>query len=193
MGWQVCGGGANGEHLVMRFVATPIAGAFLVETEPAVDDRGFFARTFCRDEFMAHGLEPDLAQCSISFNKRRGTLRGLHYQTKPYEEAKLVRCTQGGVFDVMLDLRLDSPSYLAWFGVELNAMNRHALYIPEGVAHGFQTLTDDTEVFYQMSKSYHPESARGVRWNDPAFNIRWPHSEPTISVRDQSYPSWEVR
>lgn len=174
----------------MRFVPTVIPGAFVIEPELIQDERGFFARTFCQDEFAAHGLNPELVQCNISFNKHVGTLRGMHYQAKPHEEAKLVRCTQGRILDVILDLREQSPSYLKWFCVELNAIQRNALYIPEGVAHGFQTLMEETEVFYQMTERYHPESARGIRWDDPVFNICWPLPDPVMSARDRSYPLW---
>lgn len=190
MGRSICCCRARDQGLVMRFSATPIAGAFLIELELIEDERGFFARTFCREEFIAHGLNPELVQCNISFNKRRGTLRGLHFQSKPHEEAKLVRCTQGNIYDVILDLRSESPSYLSWFGTELSSTQKNALYIPEGIAHGFQTLTEETEVFYQMSESYHPESARGLRWNDPAFKIRWPLTDPVMSERDKSYALW---
>lgn len=161
----------------MRFVPTPIPGAFVIELEPIVDERGFFARSWCATEFAAHGLNPRLVQCSVSFNKRRGTLRGMHYQVKPHEEAKLVRCTMGAIYDVLVDLRPASAGYRKWFAVELSVANRRMVYCPEGVAHGFQTLTDDAEVFYQMSELHHPESARGLRWDDPAFGIEWPFAE----------------
>lgn len=140
---------------------------------------------------MAHGLDPAVAQCNISFNRRRGTLRGLHYQVKPHEEAKLVRCTRGAVWDVIVDLRDGSSTLHCWFAIELTAENRRALYVPRGFAHGFQTLVDDSELFYQMSEFYHPESARGVRWDDPVIGISWPHQDPVISLRDRSYPLLE--
>jgi len=152
------------------------------------DDRGFFARSFCQREFEAQGLNPHLAQCNVSFNRRRGTLRGLHFQAKPHEEAKLVRCTQGAIWDVAVDLREGSPSRRRWYAVELNAENRLALYVPEGFAHGFQTLADDCEVLYQMSEFYYPELARGVRWDDGALGIQWPLPNPILSDRDRSYP-----
>jgi dTDP-4-dehydrorhamnose 3,5-epimerase len=174
----------------MKFISTDIPGAYLIEMMPISDERGFFARSWCALEFTEQGLNPRLVQCSVSFNFRRGTLRGMHYQAKPYEEAKLVRCTQGALYDVIVDLRPDSPAYCRWIGVELSAHNHRMLYIPEGVAHGFQTLADDTEVFYQMSEFYQGESARGVRWNDPAFGIDWPPEERTISLRDQQYPDF---
>jgi dTDP-4-dehydrorhamnose 3,5-epimerase len=171
----------------VRFVPLALSGAFLVEPEPIRDERGFFARTFCRDEFAAHGLHPQLVQCSVSFNTARGTLRGMHYQRKPHEEAKLVRCTMGAIHDVLVDLRPASATFRRWVGVELSAENRHALYIPEGVAHGFLTLADGCEVFYQMAHVFEPESAAGVRWNDPAFGIEWPGEVRVISERDRNY------
>ncbi|MHC5009543.1 MAG: dTDP-4-dehydrorhamnose 3,5-epimerase [Planctomycetota bacterium] len=175
----------------MRFEATAVEGVFVVELEPIEDDRGFFARTWCREAFAARGLNPDLAQCSISFNRRRGTLRGMHYQAAPHEEAKLVRVTRGALFDVALDLRPTSPSFRRWTGVELSAENRRMLYLPEGVAHGFQTLEDATEVLYQISVPFHAASARGVRWDDPAFRITWPEATDRIlSERDASYPDF---
>ena len=172
---------------VMRFAATPIPGAWVIEPEEQADERGFFARVFCSEEFARHGLNPKLAQCSISFNKARGTLRGMHWQDKPHEEAKLVRCTQGAIFDVALDLRHGSPAYLKWHGVELTANNRRMLYIPEGCAHGFLSLADNTEVHYHISEFHHPECARGVRFDDPAFGIAWPESVRVISARDRGY------
>jgi dTDP-4-dehydrorhamnose 3,5-epimerase len=172
----------------MRFTETKVAGAYLIEPEPIADERGFFARTFCREEFAANGLNPDLVQANVSWNHRKGTLRGMHYQDAPHQEAKLVRCTRGAIFDVALDLRPDSPTYLAWFGAELSDGNRHLLYVPEGCAHGFLTLTDATEVAYQMSAPYAAAAARGVRWDDPAFGIRWPGEVVVINERDRSYP-----
>lgn len=142
-------------------------------------------------EFEAHGLNPRLAQCSISFNARRGTLRGLHLQVPPYAEAKLVRCTKGAIYDVVVDLRPQSPTYLQWIGVTLTATNRAMVYIPEGCAHGFLTLEEQSEVLYQMSEFYHPESARGVRWNDPAFRVAWPFAPEIISERDRAYPDFQ--
>jgi len=162
-----------------------------VEPELLEDERGSFARSFCQGEFRAHGLDPVIAQCNISFNKRRGVLRGLHYQVKPHEEAKLVRCTRGAIWDVIVDLREGAPTRYRWFATELTADNRRALYIPRGFAHGFQTLADNSEVFYQMSEFYHPESARGVRWNDPKIGIAWPLADPVVSPRDRSYPLLE--
>jgi dTDP-4-dehydrorhamnose 3,5-epimerase len=175
----------------MKITHLPLSGAHLVELEPVADERGFFARAWCAEEFRTYGLNSSLAQCSISFNKRRGTLRGLHYQAEPYAETKLIRCTAGAIYDVVLDMRPASDSYGKWFAVELTAANRKMLYVPEGLAHGFQTLSDDTEVFYQISVNYHPESGRGVRWNDPLFGIEWPIHDPTISRRDQSFPDYK--
>jgi len=174
----------------MVFVETVIRGAFILEPERLKDDRGFFARTWSIDEFEEHGLNPRLAQCSISFNKKRGTLRGMHFQLPPYAEAKLVRCTMGAIYDVILDLRRESPSFLGWVGHELTAENRKMVYMPEGVAHGFQTIMDDTEVFYQMSEFHHSESAVGARWNDPAFGIDWPVKDVTVSSRDDNFELW---
>ena len=175
----------------MIFTQTPLHGAFVVDLERYEDERGFFARSWCQEEFAQHGLETNLAQCNISFNACKGTLRGMHYQTKPYLEAKLVRCTMGRIFDVMIDLRPTSPTYTRWFSIELTAENHRALFIPVGFAHGFQTLADDCEVFYQMSEFFHPECARGVRWNDPAFGIDWPDGTKIISPRDQEYPDFK--
>ena len=176
----------------MKFSATPIAGAYLVDIDRMDDERGFFARLFCREEFRARGLSPALAQSSISFNRKRGTLRGLHWQAKPHEEAKLVRCTQGAAFDVALDLRPDSRTYLKWHGVELSAQNHQMLYIPEGCAHGVLTLCDDTEVHYHISEFYHPESACGARFDDPAFDIAWPEPVQVISEGDRSWPDFRL-
>ena len=172
----------------MNFVATPLAGAFVLESTPLQDERGFFARTFCREEFSKRGLNPDVSQCNTSFNRHRGTLRGLHFQAAPHAEAKVVRCTQGSIWDVIVDLRAESGTFRNWFGIDLSSESRNALYIPEGCAHGFQTLTDHAEVLYMMSESYHPESARGVLWNDPVLGIDWPVANPTISERDRSFP-----
>ena len=171
----------------MKFQQTPLGGAFLVELDLLQDERGFFARSFCRQEFEAQGLNPCVAQCNVSFNRTRGTLRGLHFQAAPHAEAKLVRCTQGAIWDVIVDLRRESPTYRRWYGVELSAANRRALYAPEGVAHGFQTLADDSEILYLMSAAYRAEAARGVPWNDPAFGIAWPIANPTMSERDRGF------
>lgn len=173
----------------MNFTGTPIAGAWLVEPQRHEDERGFFARVFDEQEFARRELCTHFPQCSVSFNARAATLRGMHYQAAPHAEAKLVRCTAGNLFDVILDLRPGSATERRWWGVELTAENRRALYIPEGVAHGFQTLADATEVFYQISRSYQPSASAGVRWDDPAFAIEWPAAvERTISARDRAFP-----
>lgn len=176
----------------MRFDETGLSGAWLIEPDLISDERGFFARTYCRNEFTDKGLNPNLVQCNISFNKLRGTLRGMHFQKAPHAEAKLVRCTQGSIYDVIVDLRRDSRTYAKWFGVELTAGNRKALYVPEGFAHGFLTLRDDTEVLYQMSEFFHAECADGVRWNDPIFSISWPAAVKVISERDRVYPLYKL-
>jgi dTDP-4-dehydrorhamnose 3,5-epimerase len=176
----------------MIFIEIGFNGAYLVEPEFVRDERGSFARTWCQQEFETHGLNPCLVQCNISFNKKRGTLRGMHYQIAPYEEAKLVRCTMGAMYDVILDLRPSSKTFKQWFSVELTAGNYRALYIPEGFAHGFQSLEDNTEVFYQMSEFYHLESARGIRWDDPAFGVSWPINAPVISEKDKNFPAWSL-
>jgi len=175
----------------MLFYETKLPGVFEIHLEPYPDDRGFFARTWCQTEFEAHGLNPRLVQCSISFNARKGTLRGLHFQIPPYAEAKLVRCTKGAIYDVVLDLRPQSPTYRQWIGVTLTAANRAMVYIPEGCGHGFITLEDQSEVFYQMSEFYHQEAARGGRWNDAAFRIAWPFAPEIISERDRTYPDFQ--
>jgi dTDP-4-dehydrorhamnose 3,5-epimerase len=177
----------------MKFVPTTIAGAYRIEPERLVDDRGFFARTWCRREFEQHGLDAGLVQCSVSFSPKCGTLRGMHYQQAPHWEVKLVRCTRGAIFDVIVDLRPASPTHLAWEGFELTAENHTALYIPKGLAHGFLTLVDDCEVFYQMSQFFEASAAAGVRWNDPAFAIAWPREVVTISPRDANYPLWHAK
>jgi dTDP-4-dehydrorhamnose 3,5-epimerase len=169
------------------FTQTKLAGAYLVDAERRIDPRGFFARIWCREEFSAHGLDPNLVQCSISFNEVRGTLRGMHYQQKPHEEVKLVRCTTGEIYDVIVDLRANSPTRYQWTATILSAENRRSLYIPQGFAHGFQTLTDKVEVFYQMSEFYHPDSARGLPWNDPVIGIDWPIDNVIISDRDAAF------
>lgn len=174
----------------MKFIEIKLKGAYIIETERLEDERGFFARTFCQREFEEHGLNPHIVQCNISFNKKKGTLRGMHYQVAPHQEAKLVSCIRGVIYDVIIDLRRDSPTYCQWFAVELSAENYKTLYVPEGLAHSFQTLVDDTVVFYQMSEFHHPECARGVRWEDKAFGIEWPSSSPVISKRNLKYPNF---
>ena len=168
----------------MLFTPTKLKDAYIVEPKKIEDERGFFARSWCEKEFRDRGLNPNLVQCNISFNKKKGTLRGMHLQVEPYAEAKLVRCTQGAIYDAIVDLRPDSETYKQWIGVELTADNRKALYVPEGFAHGFQTLADNTEVFYQMSQFYAPKCARGYRWNDPSFGINWPEEISVISKKD---------
>ena len=174
----------------MIFQETKIPGVFELHLERKMDERGFFARSWCRDEFEATGLNAHLAQCSISYNVQKGTLRGMHYQSAPYAESKLVRCTRGAIYDVALDLRADSPTFRGWIGVTLTADNREMIYIPEGCAHGFLTLEDNSEVFYQISEFYRPEAARGVRWDDPAFGIVWPAKPQLLSERDRDYPDF---
>ena len=177
----------------MIFTETSLAGAYRIEFERFEDARGFFARSFCREEFARHGLNPRIEQCNVSFNRERGTLRGMHYQVAPHQEDKLVRCTRGALLDVIIDLRPESPTFCGWTAVELTAGNRLMFYVPEGFAHGFQTLEDDTEVCYQMSAAYAPESAQGVRWNDPRFAIDWPINPPILSEQDLFYPDFEER
>ena len=172
----------------MIFHPTALSGAYRIETQLIGDERGYFARTWAQDEFTAHGLETALSQCNTSFNHKRGTLRGMHYQAPPHGEVKLVRCTRGAIFDVMVDLRPDSPSFLQWYGAELSADNCQMLYIPRGFAHGFQTLSDGAEVYYMVSGSYTPSAQRGARWNDPLFAIEWPLPVSMINQRDATYP-----
>jgi dTDP-4-dehydrorhamnose 3,5-epimerase len=176
----------------MKYHPTAVAGAFVVEIERREDQRGFFGRSFCHDEFERYGLVAAVRQCSISHNRESGTLRGLHGQRAPYEEVKLVRCTRGSVYDVMVDLRRGSPTYLAHAGLELTARNHLAVYVPFGVIHGFLTLEDDTELFYQMSESHVEDAQIGYRWNDPAFSIRWPARVAVISARDASFPDYVI-
>lgn len=177
----------------MNFNETNLLGVFTIDLERRSDERGFFARTWCQKEFLDHGLNSNLIQCSISLNSKKGTLRGMHYQTAPFAEAKVVRCTAGSIYDVILDLRRQSPTFKQWFGAELSATNRRSLYVAEGCAHGFVTMADDTEVLYQMSEFYHPESSHGVRWNDPAFQIDWPQDVAIISERDRTYVDFEPK
>ena len=177
----------------MIFHETKLAGVFEIRLEQKTDDRGFFARSWCKREFEEHGLNSAIVQCNISFNHKKGTLRGMHYQADPHQEAKLVRCAQGTVYDVVVDLRRQSPSFKQWVAVVLTAADRNMMYVPAGFGHGLLTLEDRTEVFYQMSEFYHPELSRGVRWNDPALQIKWP-SEPIImSDADRNYPDFEPR
>ena len=176
----------------MRFVPASLSGAYLIELERHEDERGFFARTWCRDELAEHGLSVEVAQCSISRNARAGTVRGMHFQLPPHEEVKIVRCNRGAIFDVIIDLRPGSPTNAYWFGVELTEELGTALYVPAGFAHGFQTLVDQTEVSYMISTPYNPEASSGVRWDDPAFSIDWPASPGrTISDRDLGWPDYD--
>jgi dTDP-4-dehydrorhamnose 3,5-epimerase len=179
----------------VRLAETPLAGAWVVELDRHEDERGFFARTFDRDEWAAHGMDPAVVQCSTSFNARAGTLRGMHFQAEPHGEPKLVRCTRGAIHDVIVDLRPGSPTHRRWFGIDLTAHDGTALYVPVGMAHGFQTLVDESEVLYMMGHEHVPESARGVRWDDPAFAIDWPEPPSggrTISERDAAYPAYDA-
>lgn len=175
----------------MLFKELDLIGAYLVEIEPRADERGFFARTFCEDEFAAAGLSIRFPQTSISYNARRGTVRGMHFQAAPHEETKLVRCVAGAVYDVIVDVRPGSPTYLRSMGVELSAKNRSALYIPTGFAHGFQTLMDDSELLYMIDVNYVAEAALGVRWNDPSLRVEWPDPIKVISGRDEQFPDWQ--
>lgn len=168
----------------MKFLPTDLAGAFFIELEEHHDERGFFARAWCAHEYEVHGLRNTIAQVNVSYNATKGTLRGLHYQVPPSAEAKVVRCTRGAIFDVIVDLRAGSPTYAQWLGVMLNAARRNMLYVPEGFAHGFQTLEDETEVLYLMSNFHDPETARGIRFDDPAFAIEWPLPVLSISEKD---------
>ncbi|MFP6659219.1 MAG: dTDP-4-dehydrorhamnose 3,5-epimerase [Pirellulales bacterium] len=174
----------------MKFSETQLAGGYLIDLERCEDERGFFARSWCADEFSRHGLCPQFVQCNISFNPQPGTLRGLHYQTDPHAEVKLVRCTRGSIHDVIVDLRADSPTFMRHEGFTLSAASRQALYVPKGFAHGFLTLEADTEVFYQVSTSYQPTSERGVRWNDEVFSIDWPAPILLVSEKDNQFPSF---
>jgi dTDP-4-dehydrorhamnose 3,5-epimerase len=171
----------------MIFTETKLDGAFVIEPEPIEDERGFFARTWSQKEFLKHGLNCDIVEMNSSFNKRRGTLRGMHFQSGPHREAKVVRCLVGSIYDVIVDLRESSSTLYKWIGVELSAVNRRLLYVPEGFAHGFQTLEDNTEVAYQMSEFHHAESEDGLRWDDPALAIEWPLPVTAISQRDKRH------
>ena len=176
----------------MIFTETELPGAYVIDLEPIEDPRGFFARAWSERELAERGLETHIAQCSLSHNTHAGTLRGMHFQRAPHEEVKLVRCTRGAIHDVIVDLRADSPTFRRWIAVELGEDDRRTLYVPRGFAHGFQTLTEDAEVFYMISEPYVPEAAGGVRWDDPAFSIAWPMAEPSqISERDRSWPDFE--
>jgi len=174
----------------MIFTETPLAGAYVIELEPRDDERGFFARAFCQHEMAAHGLETTVAQANLSFNHRRGTLRGMHYQAAPHSEVKMVRCVNGAIWDAIVDLRPESPTHGQWFGVELSAANRRLFYVPKGFAHGYQSLTDGSEVLYMVTEFYAPGAEQGLRWNDPAFGIAWPIAEPILSPKDAVHPDY---
>lgn len=175
----------------MRFIKTELEGCFVIEIEKIDDNRGFFARTWDKEIFEENSLNGNIIQCSTSFNKKKFTLRGMHYQTPPYEEIKIVRCTRGKIFDVIIDLRSDSITFKKWISVELSEDNFKMIYIPEGMAHGFQTLEDNTEVFYQMNQYYSPNHSRGIRWDDPEFSIKWPNASPIISEKDKEYSNFK--
>jgi dTDP-4-dehydrorhamnose 3,5-epimerase len=177
----------------MIFVETPIAGAYVIEPERREDDRGFFARIFCRNEFAQHGLKTEMMQANTGFSRRKGTLRGLHFQRAPHAEVKVVRCTSGSMHDVIVDLRPDSPTWKQWFGVELSQQNRKMLYVPEGCAQGYITLADDTEMYYLASEFYSPETASGVRFDDPQFGIQWPAAMTVISKQDREWPDYSIQ
>ena len=174
----------------MLFLETKLKGAFTIDVQRIEDSRGFFARAFCKREFEQRGLNPAILQCNVSFNPQKGTLRGMHYQQEPFREVKVVRCIAGAIFDAIVDLRPDSSTYRQWTGVELSAQNGRSLYVPEGFAHGYLTLTENTEVFYQVSEFYSPGYERGIRWNDPAFRIQWPIEPLIISPKDASHPDF---
>lgn len=176
----------------MKISETSLSGAYIIQPELLTDERGFFARTYCRAELAPLHVDLRVEQCSISFNVKRGTLRGLHYQIAPHAESKIVRCTMGAIYDVIVDLRPGSPTLHQWFGLELSAENRLMIYIPEGLAHGFQTLAENTEVYYQIASPYVPEAARGIRWDDPLLAVQWPLSCPTLSQRDRTLPFLEA-
>jgi dTDP-4-dehydrorhamnose 3,5-epimerase len=174
----------------MIFHETKLPGVFEIRLEPNGDQRGFFARSWCQREFEQRGLNPITVQCNVSFNEKKGTLRGMHYQAEPHPEAKLVRCTQGSIYDVVVDMRPGSTTFKEWISVVLSAANRSMIYVPEGFGHGFLTLEDRTEIFYQMSEFYYPELSRGVRWDDPGLQIEWPFQPEVISDRDRTYPDF---
>lgn len=189
---SVCGAYSIPESLVMIFTPTNLSGAYLIRPEHIRDERGFFLRTWCKQEFQEHGLDVDLVQCNVSYNRRKGTVRGMHFQESPYGEVKIVRCVRGAIYDVIVDLRPESPTFKNHVAVELSATNADMLYVPQGFAHGFQTLENHSEVSYFMGSEYVPEAARGVRWDDPAFGIKWPiKSSITISEKDRNYSNYD--
>lgn len=192
MGRQIRNSNTEGRSTLVRFIELPLNGAYEIETVPVEDSRGFFVRTFCRQEFSARGLNPVVVQCSTSFNRAKGTLRGMHYQTAPNEECKLVQCISGSTYHVIIDLRERSDTHLQWTSVRLSSGKKNLLYVPEGLAHGFLTLEDNCEVHYQMSEFYQPDSAAGIRWNDPAFGVEWPDDVLEISDRDESFPDFAI-
>lgn len=174
----------------MKFTETDLPGAYIIDPERLEDDRGFFARTWCQNEFSKYSLTDNFVQANIAYNKHKGILRGMHFQTEPYQEDKLVRCTSGAIVDVIIDLRPESPAYTRWVAVELTGKNRRMLYVPKGFAHGYQTLEADSEVFYQVSQFYTPQAEQGVRWDDPRFSIQWPDDERIISDKDKNWPDY---
>lgn len=176
----------------MKFIETPLVGAYVVEMEPIADNRGYFARSYCEREFVERGLKVPFVQCNVSYNHQRGTIRGMHYQREPHGETKLIRCIRGAIYDVIVDIRPESASYGKWYGVELCSSNQRMLYVPDGFAHGFQTLENETEVFYQMGNFFVPESSEGLRWDDPVIGIEWPLPCSVISDKDQSYPGFRL-
>jgi dTDP-4-dehydrorhamnose 3,5-epimerase len=192
MGWTIRRSHPGSESVLMIFTKTNLEGAWIIDINKLEDERGFFARTFCQREFHVHGLNPCVAQCNVSYNKKKGTFRGIHLQVNPHQEAKLVQCIAGAIYDVIVDLRPESSTYKQHLGLTLSALDYRMLYIPEGLAHGFLTLEDDTNVFYQMSEFYAPESARGFRWNDPAFEIALPANVNVISERDANYSDFSL-
>jgi len=175
----------------MKFLETPLKGAFIIDLEKREDERGFFARTWCRNEFESHGIYRLPVQSNLSYNKKAGTMRGMHYQASPFQESKLLRCVSGSVYDAIIDLRKDSPTFMQWFGIELNEENGTALFIPEDFAHGFMTLKDNSEIMYQVSAFYTPGSERIIRYNDPSFNIQWPMEATIISEKDKNAPDYK--
>jgi dTDP-4-dehydrorhamnose 3,5-epimerase len=177
----------------MTFLETSLEGAYVIEPKKIADDRGFFARAFCSGELRAQGLNGEIAQANMAYSRKRGTLRGLHFQERPHAEVKIIRCTRGAMYDVIVDLRPSSPSWKQWFGVELTQSNHRMLYVPEGFGQGYVTLEDDTEMCYSTSEFYHPEVASGVRYDDPAFQIVWPIGISVISEQDRRWPDYSVR
>jgi dTDP-4-dehydrorhamnose 3,5-epimerase len=181
------------EDLPMIFTKLSLQGAYLIQIQRHEDERGFFARSWCQREFSEHELNPRLVQCNLSYNKKLGTLRGMHYQDAPFQEAKVVSCISGAIYDVIIDIRPGSPTFGEHLGIKIDAQTHDMLYVPEGFAHGFLTLSDETQVFYQMSEFYAPDYSRGFRWNDPAFKVRWPAEVRVISARDASYPDYVLK